>query len=83
VLQTASPHAVSGDFPRTRFHRDLHIGAGRDWEKRPEIEYSLSTFLQILNVSACELIELKQAFSVPILASVDGVDHNQLQLFDF
>jgi hypothetical protein len=52
-------------------------------KKRLGIEHSLYTILQILSVSAFERIELKQAFSVQTLTSVDEAERNQLQLFDF
>lgn len=52
-------------------------------KKRLGIEHSLYTILQTLSVSAFERIELKQAFSVQTLTSVDKDERNQLQLFDF
>lgn len=52
-------------------------------QKRPGIEHSLYTILQILSVTAFEKTPVEQALSAAGYISTDGDSSNQLQLFDF
>jgi len=51
-------------------------------KKRLNLDMSLYTILQILSVSLFEKTPILQAFSKPERQIVEGVSHNQLELFN-